>query len=216
MAKGEMNRELSEDQLAGIIGGVNCQDKCCQYTYDENGNLSRETKPNGVVVDFGYDELDREGLRSYSLPPAPTGDDVAAIAQSFDANDNVVQVVESYHGGSRPNRVTTFGIEPVLLQNGPKDRFELGERSRSDDESVAMLWHHSWRVVDQVIGSVPTTTMVEELYSHVPVYSEYPIARVVDLADQCAFVGLEFQMNNRPRHEIRRRPRDRFRQPEPH
>ena len=32
------------------------------YTYDQAGNLDRETLPSGIVIDYDYDDLDRKSV----------------------------------------------------------------------------------------------------------------------------------------------------------
>ncbi|MDJ0867070.1 MAG: DUF6531 domain-containing protein, partial [Myxococcota bacterium] len=81
------------------------------FTYDENGNVATRTNANGVVTTFTYDELDRETLRAYSLPPVPIGTDISEIATLYDANDNVVEVVERYAGAAIPDRTSGFGYD---------------------------------------------------------------------------------------------------------
>jgi len=97
-----------------------------RFAYDENGNKTEETAPNGVVLELSYDTLNRETLRTYTLPPVPTGDDLQSVASGYDANDNLLQVVESYHGASRPDRVTSFEYDEFDRQIATTDAF--GER----------------------------------------------------------------------------------------
>ncbi len=71
------------------------------FTYDANGNLITSTDAKGQTITSGYDELDREVLRSYSAPVHPVADAIQSIAFTWDPNSNLVDAVESYASGSR-------------------------------------------------------------------------------------------------------------------
>jgi len=82
-----------------------------QHSYDENGNLTEEITPNGIVKTLAYDDLDREISQTFSVPATSVGDDIEVIATTYDANNNVVRVVEHYHNATIPDRVTTAAYD---------------------------------------------------------------------------------------------------------
>ena len=110
--------------------------------------------------------------------------------------------------GKRPQvseddgRLPLPGVEAVFRQHGAEDGFQLIERSRADNEAVAVFGRRR-RVVDQIVGTVAPAAVIEELDAHVPIEGEHPVAGVVDFADQCAAVGTEHQTDDRPGLEVR-------------
>ena len=98
-----------------------------------------------------------------------------------------------------------LGIEAVVFQHGSQERFQLGEGSRTDEEAVAVAGRRRGGVVDQVVGAVAPSTVVEELDAHVPIDGEHPVAGVVHCADEGAFAGTQHQTADRAGSEIRRR-----------
>ncbi len=81
------------------------------FSYDENGNRTREINPNGVVRDHTYDVIDRRTRCDFGLPPVPTGKDLARLTWTYDANNNVVEALETYVGGSVPERRALMGYD---------------------------------------------------------------------------------------------------------
>ncbi|MDD2893358.1 MAG: hypothetical protein PHF20_05455, partial [Halothiobacillaceae bacterium] len=76
------------------------------FGYDPNGNRTSLTDAKGQTFSYGFDALNRLTLASYPLLAAPTGDDLRAISNSYDANGNLTQVSETYSGtsGTRSTR----------------------------------------------------------------------------------------------------------------
>ena len=70
-----------------------------------------------------------------------------------------------------------------------------------------MLGNRRGRVVDQVVGTVAASAVVEELDAHVPVDGEHPVAGVVHLVDQRPLGRRQLQADDRPGGGIRRRTR---------
>ena len=72
------------------------------YGYDENGNRNELTDPKGQSFTFEFDALDRETTATYPIAIPPVGDDLASIETGYDANGNVLSVLESYRGNGPP------------------------------------------------------------------------------------------------------------------
>ena len=79
--------------------------------------------------------------------------------------------------------------EAVLLQHGDEHRLELRHRTRGDRRADGRATRHVGRVIDEVVGPVASTAVVEELDAHVPVEGQDPVADLVDLMQERAFVA---------------------------
>ena len=86
---------------------------------------------------------------------------------------------------------------PYSSRTGTDHRLQLGQGPRADDQPVAVRRRGRRRVVDQIVGSVTAAPVVEELDAHVPIDGEYPVADVVNLADEGALRGLQLQTDDR-------------------
>ena len=76
------------------------------YGYDVAGNRTQETDANGQLTTHTYDELNRLTRTALANLLTPTGDDLQQIDYSYDPNDNLLDVRESY-SGTTGVRITT-------------------------------------------------------------------------------------------------------------
>jgi RHS repeat-associated protein len=93
-----------------------------EFRYDENGNRTGLTDPKGQVFSTVFDALNRETRKNYPLPPAPTGDDLQAIATQYDPNGNPTRVTETYSGATG-SRVTTKSFDAFDRPTAVTDAF---------------------------------------------------------------------------------------------
>jgi YD repeat-containing protein len=82
------------------------------------------TDAKSQVVTFEHDALNREILRRYEDPAAPTGDDILSVATSYDANGNPLSVSEIYNGptGTRVTTKTYDNFDRLLSVEDPGAR----------------------------------------------------------------------------------------------
>ena len=66
-----------------------------QTDYDPNGNVVGHQDAKGQLTVFAHDALNRQVLATYPEDPG-TVDDLQAIARVYDANNNVVEIRETY------------------------------------------------------------------------------------------------------------------------
>ena len=67
------------------------------------------------------------------------------------------------------------------------------------------------REVDQIVGAIAPTPVVEELDAHVSIDSEHPVTGVMNLVNECPLGRRQLQPNNWPSRGIRHRSRHRGR-----
>ena len=75
------------------------------YGYDLSGNLVEKTMPNGVVEERVHDGRNRVSTLQNLVAVGEGG--LSEYAYGYDAAGNVMQVVESYPGGSLAGRTIT-------------------------------------------------------------------------------------------------------------
>ncbi len=81
-----------------------------ESTLDGNGNVIATHDAKGQDGTFTYDALDRQVLATLTPPTPSTGDDLVSSATTFDANGNLLSVVETYGGGTG-TRTTTYAYD---------------------------------------------------------------------------------------------------------
>lgn len=67
--------------------------------YDENGNLTQMTDANGKVFNHTYDVLNRKTNTTYPAANTPTANDIINMDFTYDENNNLTSVVETFNGG---------------------------------------------------------------------------------------------------------------------
>jgi YD repeat-containing protein len=75
------------------------------------------------VRTYVFDSLNREVLRSFSLPPTPVGKDRESIATTYDAANNATQILEHYHGTTIPDRTTRVSFDDFDREISRTDAF---------------------------------------------------------------------------------------------
>ncbi|MGE3540692.1 MAG: RHS repeat-associated core domain-containing protein [Candidatus Tectimicrobiota bacterium] len=94
------------DALNRLIRRHEADGATAVYVYDAVGNRLSATDANGQTVRHTYDALNRLRQSRYDLPVTPTGDDLTEMLYTYDANNNILQVLETYSGASA-TRLTT-------------------------------------------------------------------------------------------------------------
>ena len=75
------------------------------------------------------------------------------------------------------------GRKMVLLQDGSEHGLDFFKRSRCDYDLVAKVGRHVRAVVNQVVRTIRSATMIEELDTHIAVDRKHPIADLMNLVD---------------------------------
>ncbi|ESU51810.1 hypothetical protein P376_0218 [Streptomyces sp. HCCB10043] len=87
--------------------------------------------------------------------------------------------------------VTLFDVEPVLLGSRPEQGAQFVDRIRADHDLVAEATVQRGRVVDDVLGSVALSGVVEVLQAEGLVDGDDPVADLVRLVEQGPVGGVE-------------------------
>jgi YD repeat-containing protein len=70
VSQGVQTRSFTYDSLSRLKQAVNPESGTINYSYDSNNNLTSKTDARGVVTTYGYDNINRVKLRSYSNEPS--------------------------------------------------------------------------------------------------------------------------------------------------
>ena len=90
-----------------------------------------------------------------------------------------------------------FTRKSVLVEHWEKHGLQLGNGARCDRQPVTNCISNIWRVINEVIRTFALTTMIKELNAHVAIESDHPVADLMNLMEECPFLGIEGQTDNR-------------------
>ena len=126
-----------------------------QLSYDAVGNLTEQVDPKGQLAKMGYDALNRQTLREYHEGLNPS-DLVLTEASTWDANNNLLSVVESAPGEA--DATTTYTYDTFDRQESATDRWNNtvrttydanGNRTRLEDPD-GQLTQYSYDALNRV------------------------------------------------------------------
>jgi RHS repeat-associated protein len=129
------------------------------YAYDVNGNAAGKTDARGVVVNYGYDQLNRLTQKSYANDPTGT----AAVRYGYDAVPGAVNCPSALGVGASIGRRTS-----------------MCDAAGSESWSYSITHNVGWQTVDQrtTNGVTKTITTQENLAGLVSTLT-YPSGRIV-------------------------------------
>ena len=107
------------------------------FTYDANGNQISVTDANGQSFSMVYDVLNRQISTQY---PTTGTDDLQNIVNQYDANNNLVQITETYTGttGTRITQQSFDDFDRNIEKIDPENkRIRYGYDANGNRRSVA-------------------------------------------------------------------------------